>query len=250
MNDVLWPFAAALGAAVGSFLNVVADRAPAGKSIVKPPSHCPGCQRRLAAYDMIPIVSYLVLRGRCRTCGRSIPLRVLAVELAAASLFALAYLRFGATLEMGITVVFGAFFMLLFVTDFEHALIPNRIIFPAIALGLLAIPFRGENGQPSLLIGGVLAFGVLFAIAALSPRGMGMGDVKLGAFMGLALGFPEIVPALLLSFVIGGLIVGGLWLAGRVKRDDHVPFGPYLAAVGLIFLLYGNMIVDWWLTRL
>jgi prepilin signal peptidase PulO-like enzyme (type II secretory pathway) len=250
VNVPVWPFAAVLGAAVGSFLNVVAERVPAGESIVHPPSRCPHCHRQLRPVELIPVVSYLALRGRCRSCGGAIPLRVLAVEVGTAVLFVVAWLRFGASTQSLLAIIFGALFIVFFVTDLEHGVIPNKVIFPAIVIALLAVPLSPAGEWSSPLIGGLLAFGVLFAIAALAPRGMGMGDVKLGAFMGLALGFPKIVPALMLAFVGGGLIVGGLWLAGAVKRNDSVPFGPYLSATSLAFLLYGNTFVDWWLTRL
>lgn len=250
MSVPWWPFVGALGAAIGSFLNVVADRVPAGESILRPPSACPHCQRRLTPLEMVPILSYLALRGRCRSCGGRIPLRTLIVEIATAALFALAWLRFGASTRTLLVLLFGAFFIIFFVTDYERGVIPNAIVFPAILVSLLAVPFSPGENWSSPLIGGALAFGVLFAIAALSPRGMGMGDVKLGTFMGLALGFPQIVPALLLAFVAGGLIAGLLWLTGKVQRSDSVPFGPYLSALSLIFLLYGGTIVSWWLTRL
>lgn len=250
MNVPLWPFAGALGAAVGSFLNVVADRVPAGESIVRPASRCPHCHRQLKPMELIPVVSYLALRGRCRSCGEGIPLRVLVVELGTAGFFTLAWLRFGASVQSLLVAVFGSFFFVFFVTDLEHGVIPNRLVFPAIILAFLAAPFNPTGEWFNPVIGGLLAFGVLFAIAALSPRGMGMGDVKLGAFMGLALGFPKIVPALLLAFIGGGLIVGALWLTGAVKRNDSVPFGPYLSTMSLVFLLYGDTFVSWWLTRL
>lgn len=250
MTVPVWPFAGALGAAVGSFLNVVSDRVPAGQSVVRPPSRCPHCGRGLTPLELIPIASYLVLRGRCRTCGHAIPLRVLLVEIGSSAWFVLTWFRFGASIQSLLAIIFGAFFIVFFVTDLEHGVIPNALVFPAIALALIAVPFASWEPWFSPLVGGLLAFGVLFAIALISPGGMGMGDVKLAAFMGLALGFPEIVPALLLAFVAGGLIVGGLWLTGAVKRQDSVPFGPYLSAMSLAFLLYGNSIVTWWLMRL
>ncbi len=247
MTLPLWPLFALLGAVVGSFLNVVADRLPAGRSLISPPSHCPACERRLSPLELVPIVSYLLLRGRCRTCGALIPARVPLVELTTALVFTAAGLRYGLSLRAGMTCLFAALLITMAVIDLERQLIPNKIVFPAIALALLALPFAGWTDPVAALLGGAISFGTLFAIAALAAGGMGMGDVKLAAYLGLILGFPQIVPGLLLAFIAGGAVAGGLLLSGRLQRGDPVPFGPFLAASGVLFLFYGDRIVHFWL---
>lgn len=238
---------AILGAVVGSFLNVIADRLPDDQSLVSPGSHCPACRRHLHPLELIPMVSYLALRGRCRTCGARIPLRVLGVEVATGLVFGLAALRFGLSLHTLLVCVFSALLIAFFVIDLEHGLVPNRLLFPGLALAILTVPFSPWEDPLGQLAGGVLSFGVLFTIALVAAEGMGMGDVKLAALLGVLLGFPAIVPGLLLAFISGGAVAGGLLLAGRLKRSDPMPFGPFLSAAGVLFLLYGDRIVNWWL---
>lgn len=247
MIAAVWPYFAVVGAVIGSFLNVVADRLPQGASLASPGSHCPQCKRRLGPLELIPVLSYLALRGLCRNCGAAIPLRVVAVEAATAAVFALAAVRYGLGLRAAFVCLFTSLLIAFFVIDLEHSVIPNRLVFPALGLALLAIPFSSWTDPRAVLLGGALSFGVLFLIALVASGGMGMGDVKLAAFLGLILGFPDIVPGLLLAFIAGGAIAGGLLLAGKLRRDDPVPFGPFLASAGIVFLLYGDPIVDWWL---
>ncbi len=242
------PFAI-LGAVIGSFLNVVADRLPARRSLVRPPSRCPSCRRRLEPLELVPILSYVALRGRCRSCSARIPRRVLAVELGTAAVFGLAAWRYGASPRAGISSLFAALLIASLVIDLEHGLIPNRLIVPALGVATLVAPFSGWVDPVYTLLGGAVSFGVLFAIALVASGGMGMGDVKLGAFLGLILGFPQIVPGLLLAFISGGAIAAALLVSGRLKRDDKIPFGPFMAAAGILFLLYGDPIQYWWLMR-
>lgn len=248
MSAPAWPPVLALfGAVIGSFLNVIADRLPGDQSLVSPRSHCPACKRKLHPLELIPVISYLALRGRCRTCGARIPLRVLGVEVAAGLVFGLAALRFGLSLQTGLVCLFSALLIVFFVIDLEHGLVPNRLLFPSLALAVLTIPFAPWEDPLWQLAGGVLSFGVLFAIAQVAAGGMGMGDVKLAALLGVILGFPAIVPGLLIAFISGGAVAGGLLLAGRLERRDPMPFGPFLSAAGILFLLYGDQIVNWWL---
>ncbi|MDX1600153.1 MAG: prepilin peptidase [Anaerolineales bacterium] len=248
MSVPAWPFVLALlGAVIGSFLNVVADRIPDDQSLVSPRSYCPACKRQLHPLELIPIVSYLALRGRCRTCGARIPLRVFGVEVASGLVFGLAAVRFGLSLHTALVCLFSALLIVFFVIDLEHGLVPNRLLFPSMGLAIFAIPFAPWEDPLGQLVGGVLSFGVLFAIAHLAAGGMGMGDVKLAALLGVILGFPAIVPGLLVAFISGGAVAGGLLLAGRIERRDPMPFGPFLSAAGVLFLLYGDQIVHWWL---
>lgn len=235
-----------LGGVIGSFLNVVIDRLPRHQSLISPPSHCPECERQLSAWELIPVVSYLVLRGRCRTCGGRIPLRVLMVEAGTGLLFALAAARFGITLFTFIASVFIAFLIVIMVIDWETQRILNRVSYPALGLGLLSVPFSPAAAR---LAGGLVGLCVLLAIALLSRGGMGMGDVKLAAFIGVIVGLPQILLAMFIAFVAGGVIVGALWTVGKVGRKDPVAFGPYLALGGIVTLLYGEPILNWWMAR-
>jgi len=262
---------ALLGLAVSSFLNVCIDRLPERESIVSPPSHCPACGRRLAPFDLIPLLSYILLRGRCRYCGAPIPWRVLLVESTTGLLFVLLWYRYGFSLRQDFGEPFGSaqdrlsraaqgeplwlllatlytcFFIVIFFIDLEHRLVLNRVIYPAIVVALLFVPFTPGHSAKELLLGGLIGFALLFLIAFVYPAGMGVGDVKLATFIGLVVGFPSVFVALLLSFVAGGLVGGGLLLSGLKGRKDPIPFAPFLVAGGMVAMLYGREIMDWYL---
>ena len=240
---------ATVGAAVGSFLNLCIDRLPRGASIVTPRSSCDACGRRLAAVDMIPVISYVALRGRCRTCHEPIPRRVLLVELATGALFGLIHLRFGASLQGVLVCVYAAYLIVTLVIDLEHRRILNKLTYPAIVVALAVAPFMPDRSLLQTLAGGAIGLGVLLLIALVYPGGMGMGDIKLGAFIGLAVGLPGILLALYFSFVLGGLISGLLWLARIIGRRDPIAFGPFLALGALTPLLYGDPLLRWWASR-
>lgn len=239
-----------LGAVVGSFLNVWADRMPAGISLIEPPSHCPHCGRRLSAWELIPVLSWVILRGRCRTCGEKIPWRVPIVELLTGLLFGLAAWRFGLRPYTFLVLLYLSLLIVLSIIDLDYQRIPNQIIFPALAIAAVASPFTPHATLGQLWLGGAIAFGLLFLIAVLLPGGMGMGDVKLIAFIGLTLGFPRVVPILLLAFILGGLVAGFLLITKIRDRSDPVPFGPFLATAGVIGLLFGDSLVNLWLRSL
>ncbi len=238
---------ALLGLAVSSFLNVCIDRLPERGSIVSPPSHCPACGRRLAPFDLIPLLSFVFLRGRCRYCGAPIPRRVLLVESTTGLLFALLWYCYGFSLWLLPATLYTCFFIVIFFIDLEHRLVLNRVIYPGIVVALLVIPFAPGNSAKELLVGGLIGFALLFLIASIYPTGMGMGDVKLATFIGLVVGFPSVFVALLFSFVAGGLVGGGLLLTGLKGRKDPIPFAPFLAAGGMVAMLYGKEIMDWYL---
>ncbi len=245
---------ALLGLNVSSFLNVCIDRLPEGGSIVSPPSHCSACGRRLVPLDLIPLFSYLFLRGRCRYCGAPIPRRVLLVEAMTGLLFVLLWYRYdlslrqaqGKPLGLLLATLYTCFFVVIFFIDLEHRLVLNRVIYPAIVVALMAIPITPNQDAVKLLAGGLVGFGLLFLIAFIYPAGMGMGDVKLAAFIGLVVGFPAVFVALLISFVAGGSLGGGLLLTGLKGRKDPIPFAPFLVAGGMVAMLYGQQIIDWY----
>jgi leader peptidase (prepilin peptidase)/N-methyltransferase len=238
---------ALLGLVVSSFLNVCIDRLPERESIVSPPSHCPACGRRLAPFDLIPLLSFILLRGRCRYCGAPIPRRVLLVESMTGLLFVLLWYRYGFSLWLLLATLYTCFFIVIFFIDLEHHLVLNRVIYPAIVVALLFIPFSPGYSAKELLFGGLIGFALLFLIAFIYPAGMGMGDVKLATFVGLVVGFPSVFVALLFSFVAGGLVGGGLLLTGLKGRKDPIPFAPFLVAGGMVAMLYGKEIMDWYL---
>jgi leader peptidase (prepilin peptidase)/N-methyltransferase len=238
-----------LGAVIGSFLNVCIDRLPRGESLLAPPSHCDACGRRLGPLEMVPVVSYLAVRGRCRTCRTLIPRRVLWVEAGTSLLFLLVYLRFGPTLATLLAATFVSWMVVVAAIDLEHRRILNVVTYPAIALALAAVFIPGRVPL-AYLLGGLLGGGALLLLALASPRAMGLGDVKLGLFLGLFLGYPLILVALFLAFVIGGLFSLILLALQRLRRGQAVAFGPYLALGGVIALLYGYNLLTWWLARI
>jgi len=245
-----------LGLAIGSFLNVCIDRLPAGKSLAFPASHCDACQHPLAIKDNVPVFSYLFLQGKCRYCGAAIPRRVLLVEMLTGAIFALLFLKYGLTPEYGIILLYSCVLLTLAMIDLEHGLLLNVIIFPTMAIALIASIFLPElvvgNYPPRLgvlnsLLGGAVGLVMLLIPALLIRSGMGEGDVKMAGMLGLMTGFPGVFVA-----IIGGIILGGLWAMGllalkKKKRKDAIPFGPFLTLGGLAALLYGNAIIEWYL---
>jgi len=237
------------GAVTGSFLSVVAHRLPRGESIVGPRSRCAGCGVQIAAYDNIPILSWLLLRGRCRHCGERISARYPLIEIGTGLLFALTALVLRhepAQLVLGL--VFVATLAAITLTDLELRIIPNKVLIVSAFAGIALAAALDASSLPERAIAAVAAGGLLFAVALAYPRGMGMGDVKLAAVMGLYLG-RSVAPALLIGFAAGSLF--GLALIARhgaAARKQAVPFGPFLALGGVIGLLAGDQIVDWYLS--
>jgi prepilin signal peptidase PulO-like enzyme (type II secretory pathway) len=165
-------------------------------------------------------------------------------------MFFLIWIRFGQSWDSVLVSIFGSLLLVIGLIDLEHQKILNILIYPAIGLGLLLIPVTHITTPWTFLAGGALGFAVLFLIAVLSPGAMGMGDVKLTIFLGIILGYPEIIIVLFLAFVSGGLIAGILLAFKKIKRKDTIAFGPYLALAGLFTMLYGDQILGWWLRRI
>ena len=246
-----------LGMVVASFLNVCCDRLPAGESIVYPPSRCPACKRRIKVKDLIPVFSYLWLRGRCRYCQAAIPRRVLWVEVGTAALFGLFYWNYGLSLELPIALFYGSLFIVFLVIDLEHRLILNKIVYPAMGVALLisilfSIPgFLPQTeivpGIVQAAIGGGIGFVLFFLVVLFSRGGMGWGDVKMAALIGLVIGFPLVFVALLLAVIAGGLVAGLLLALKIKKRRQAIPFGPFLSLATIVTLLFGGNILNWYL---
>jgi len=235
------------GLAVGSFLNVVAARLPLKRSIVSPGSACPSCETSIAWYDNIPLVSYAVLRGRCRHCGVSISWRYPAVEAATAALVACTALKFGFSWDFLVAAAFCAVLVAISATDLERRIIPNRIVLPATVVLLAAQTILDPSVE---WIAAGLGAGLFFLIAALAyPGGMGMGDVKLALLLGAMLG--RLVGVGLMLGMVAALVPSVFLLArhGSAARKMGIPFAPFLAFGALIALFAGQQLLDAYLGR-
>jgi len=233
--------ALAPGLALGSFLNVVAARVPLKRSLVSPGSACMDCGHEIAWYDNVPLVSYVVLRGRCRACGVHIPLRYPAVELVAGLLFAACFWRFGLTGTAAVAAFFCLTLVAVSATDLEHRIIPNKIVVPA---GLIVLAANTAlHPSPRWAIAAFGASGFLLAAALAYPAGMGMGDVKLAFLMGAGLGTP--VTAALFIGMLAALVPSIYLLArhGKAARKMGIPFGPFLALGAVVSLFAGHWLL-------
>jgi leader peptidase (prepilin peptidase) / N-methyltransferase len=233
-----------VGAVLGSFLNVVIHRLPRGESLVHPRSRCPSCQRQIAGYDNIPIVSWLLLRGRCRHCGARISARYPAVELITAVVFAAVVLVRGFDDDLIIELPFMAALIALAGIDLDHKLLPNKIVYPLAAWGVVAVLIADRGDLVEHLVAGAGAFLFLFLAVLAYPRGMGMGDVKLAGAMGIYLG-ASVIPALLIAFLSGSAVgIAIIAREGAEARKKAVPFGIFLALGGIVGVLAGPELID------
>ena len=246
MGAVLAAFAVLPGLAVGSFLNVVAARLPERRSIVFPRSACGACRTPIAWYDNMPVVSYLILRGRCRTCRTRIGLLYPAVEVSTAVLLAGCLLAFGLSLHAAAAAVFCAALVVVTATDLTHRIVPNRVVLPAAAV-VLALMTVAEPG-PQWAIAAAAASGFLLAAALAYPSGMGMGDVKLALLMGAALG--RTVSVALMLAMVAALVPAVVLLArhGSKARKMAIPFAPFLAFGSVVALFAGGALVHAYLS--
>src|SRR4051812_22609007 len=256
MTDALPPllaliFAGAFGAILGSFLNVVIHRLPLGASIVWPSSACPHCKRELSWYENIPVVSYLVLRARCRTCNGSISIRYPFVEALTSAMFVAAWWYFGPGPLLASRLVFGCALIVLFAIDLEHHLLPNAITLPGIVIGF-AFSLIAEPGWMASLIGLLGGGGVLYLVAVAYYRirheeGLGMGDPKMLAMVGAFLGWKLTLLTLMVGSVTGTVIGLSLIAAGRGSMKYALPFGCFLAVGAVVSAVVGPQILDWYL---
>ena len=246
--------AGVFGLLIGSFIGVVVDRVPRQESIVSPPSHCVACSAPIRAYDNIPVVSYVVLRGRCRACGARIPPRDALLELGTGVLFVLLAWRLGSAWELPAYCVLAASAVAISAIDIEHMRIPSAIVYMTAALGapLLVLASAGTHRWSALAsaaIGGAVAFAVFFALFYAVPKGIGFGDVRFaglcGAFLGW-MGYREVIAGFLLSFIVAGVPAAVLLAMRKVQRRTKIPFGPFLAAGTVITVLFGAPIIHAW----
>ena len=241
-------FASLGGLLAGSFITVVAHRVPRGESIVGPRSRCPGCGTQIAAYDNVPVFSWLALRGRARCCGARISPRYPLTELALAALYALTVVvLWDDAAEVALGLIFVTTLLAVTLTDLERRIIPNKILAVAAVLAVAVVAVSDPGALPERLAAAAGAGGLFFLAALAYPRGMGLGDVKLAATMGLFLGV-DVVPAVFVA-LLAGSAVGLAMIArqGADARKQAIPFGPFLALGGVVGLLAGNELIDLYL---
>lgn len=240
-----------LGAVIGSFLNVCIYRLPIGKSIVSPPSACPGCARELSWFENIPVFSYLALGGRCRSCRIGISARYPLIEAVTACLFVAAYWFYGPSLLLISRLVFLCVLIVLFAIDFELQLLPNVITLPGIVVGLL-FSLVTEPGWQSAIIGMLIGGGVLWSIAEVYFRlrheeGLGMGDVKMLAMVGTFVGWQLTLVTLMMASLAGSIVGVGLIALQRGTMKQALPFGTFLALGAMLAATIGPGVLDWYL---
>ena len=270
LNHLFYLAIPLFGLVMGSFLNCIIYRLQTGEGFLKGRSFCPHCRHALSWQDLIPIFSFLILKGRCRYCRKPISWQYPLVELATGIIFLLIVwnLEFGICLEFGtwnllFYLLISCFLIIIFVYDLKHYIIPDAVIYPAIAIAFLYQLFRMlnfvnwnlfgiwnvESGILRPISSAFLASLFFLAIVFLSQgKWMGLGDVKLAFLMGLFLGFPNILVALFLAFFIGAIIGIGLIISGKRTLKSEVPFGPFLITGTFIALFWGNQITNWYLS--
>jgi leader peptidase (prepilin peptidase)/N-methyltransferase len=243
---------AVFGLAIGSFLNVVIWRVPRGESVVSPPSHCPQCDHPIRQRDNIPLLSWLLLRGRCRDCSHPISPRYPLVELATAILFAVVALRFGASWELPAYLYLAAITVALTLIDIDVRRLPDAIVLPSygVALVLLLLPAIIDSRWDDLVravLGGAALFAGYFLLVLISPRSMGFGDVKLSGVLGLYLGWlgwGVLLLGAFAGFLLGALYGAVLMVAGKAGRKTAIPYGPFMLAGAMLAVLVGERLVD------
>ena len=248
-------FAAFLGLIFGSFINVVAYRVPKDLSVISPPSSCPECGHRIRARDNVPVLSWLLLRGRCRDCGAAISARYPIVEAATAGLFAVTVAVIGREAVLPAYLWFTGVTLTLVLTDLDVKRIPNRILYPGTVVGaallLVGAVVDGEVGSFGRGVAGAAFYFVLFLILALLARGgFGFGDVKLAFLLGLFLTYRSwqvLGSGIALGIAIGGVVALGLLVAGKAGRKAKIPFGPAMVFGAYAALVWGRQLADWYL---
>lgn len=251
--SLLYPlFAFVFGMIVGSFLNVCICRMPKNESIVSPPSHCPYCTYQIRWYDNIPVVSYLLLRGKCRGCGAPISLQYPLVELLNGVLTLFLFLRFGPTPVFAALFLFCSALVVITFIDIEHQIIPDEISLSGIVVGFVLSFFLQGHSWLNSLLGILLGGGSLLLVAYLYQRltgkdGMGGGDIKLLAMMGAFLGWKAVPFIIFASSLVGSLIGISIMLLQKKDSKLAIPFGPYLAFGAVLYIFYGKPLIRWYL---
>lgn len=253
MTTVIYATAAVLGFAWGSFLNVVIHRLPHGKSVVRPRSFCPACERTIPWYENIPVLSYIILRGRCSGCGGRIPVRYVIVELIGGALCMFCIYRYGLSIEAAAAYVFLMALLAVTLIDWKHRIIPDEISLSFILIGLVWSFFNPAVTPVSSALGAIVGGGSLYAVGALyklarHTEGMGGGDVKLMAMIGAFLGVGLILPVIVIASFFGSIYGIALLRSGK-GRKAAVAFGSFLAPAAAFCLIYGDAILGWYFGR-
>jgi leader peptidase (prepilin peptidase) / N-methyltransferase len=246
---------ALLGLLVGSFLNVVIWRVPRRESIASPPSHCPGCDAAVRPRDNVPVLSWLLLRGRCRDCGEPISGRYPLVELGTAAVFAILAARIGPHADLPAFLYLGAIGVALAMIDLDVHRLPDVIVLPSYVvagalLGVAAVVQHDAGGALRAVLGMVALYGLYFLLVFIYPAGMGWGDVKLAGVLGLYLGWlgwGEVVSGAFLGFLFGGVVGVALMVMGKAGRKSKIPFGPFMLTGALAAILVGGALADLYL---
>jgi leader peptidase (prepilin peptidase) / N-methyltransferase len=254
VNTALVVVCALIGLFIGSFLNVVIYRVPRGQSVVKPRSRCPGCGTQISARDNVPVVSWVLLHGRCRHCQESISARYPLVELLTAVVFGLLAGRFGDDLALPAFLYLGAIGVALAAIDIDTKRLPNALVLPSYVVGaaLLLIPAVVDSlwsDYLRALLGASALFAFYFIVALIYPAGMGFGDVKLAGVLGLYLGWlgwGTLVVGGFLGFVLGAVFGVALMLIGGAGRKAKIPFGPFMLLGAFLAIWVGPAITDWY----
>ena len=248
MEWVLISYFFIIGLLLGSFYNVVGIRVPNNESIMNPPrSYCPTCKRNLTLIDLIPVFSYLFLRGKCRGCQKKISALYPLIEFSTGVLFVLAYWLLGWALELIVALVFISLLIIIFISDIRYMIIPDKVLlFFAPIILVLRLFVAPLSPWWDALLGAVVGFGILLLIAVVSRGGMGGGDIKLYGVLGLVLGVKGVLLSLFFASFFGAIfgLVG--MLAGRVKRGKPIPFGPYIVLGSLTAYFWGESILAWY----
>lgn len=253
MHPLILVYTFILGTLIGSFLNVVVYRVPREESLSFPPSHCPSCNTRLKAYDLVPVVSYLFLGGKCRTCKTAISIRYPLMEVLTGLLFLVTVMKFGVSLEALKYLLVIALLLPVALIDYDHTIIPDRlnvgIFLTALSFLLLEVYLRNAAFRDILnpLYGMVLGGGFFLFIAVVTKGAMGGGDIKLMAALGFLFGTANTLLLMFLSFIIGGALSSLLLLLKIKKRKDYIPFGPFICVSAFIVIFWGNQILNWYL---
>ena len=237
------------GLIFGSFLNVVIHRLPLDESLVRPGSRCPACHTPIRPWDNIPVLSFLILRGKCRTCGATISWRYPFVEALTAALFLLAVTTFGPTLQTVFLLLFLCGLIVVTFIDLDHQIIPNIVTLPGIPLGLLAGFLVGDPPLLDRVIGCLAGAGFLYLVlfygsVLYGQEAMGEGDLNLIALVGAFLGWQAVILTVLIGCFSGSIVGLGLIAAGRLSRRQHIPFGPFLALGAVVALFWGDTLID------
>lgn len=235
-----------LGLLLGSFFNVVGLRLPNQVSFVTGRSACPNCEKQLSWYELIPVISYVLQVGKCRHCNNKISIVYPIIELTTGLLFALSYLHVGLSIELIVMLSLISMLMIIFVTDLSYMLIPNKVLIFFLPIFVILRVIEPLDPWWTSITGGVVAFVLIALIIIVSRGGMGGGDLKLFTLLGIVLGLKQVLLAFFLACIIGTIIGVVQLMFKKIKRKEHIPFGPYIVMGTIITCFYGDVLLDWY----